>query len=126
MDQTWWVLIKLIIALPIVIVSAVLVLRLGFRGFKKHGGSGTIRVVDCLFLNSRASLYIVDVQGSYYLLGHQDGRVIMLDKLDNYRPLQPAKGTVSFESMLGEKMIQVSRSVTQKLSRRKGSSENDQ
>lgn len=118
MDQTWWTFIKLVFALPVVVAAAVITLRFSLPGYKKRisGGQG-MKIVDRLLLNSRTSLYIVDIQGSFFLLGNQDGNVVLLDKLTDYKISEADNCAPPFEMILGEK-------VAGKLNKMRGSFKN--
>lgn len=127
MGETWWTLVKLIVALPLVVICAVLVLRYGAKNYGGNLSAGrTMEVVDRLPLHSRASLYVVRIQKKYYLLGQHEGNVALLDKLPDYQVVKEKGGTFYlFEEMLERKKSQLTEKVAGKLLKRRGIGEDD-
>lgn len=128
MDETWWTLIKLIFALPVVIAAAIIILRFSCRSYKQHiSARGSMEIVDRLTLNSRTSLYVINIQGDFFLLGNKEGSVVLLDKISDYQIPEKNHPPVSaFESVLGEKMIHVSRTLAGKINKVRGISKDDE
>lgn len=128
MDQTWWTLIKLIFALPVVVAAAIIIIRFSCRSCNQHiSVRGSMEIVDRLTLNSRTSLYVINIQGTFFLLGNQEGSVVLLDKLNDYQTPEKNNTSVSaFESVLGEKVLHVSRTLAGKMNKVRGISKEDE
>ncbi|MGI6066000.1 MAG: flagellar biosynthetic protein FliO [Bacillota bacterium] len=116
MDQTiLWAFMKLLFALPVVLASMIIILRFSLPGAKKGiSPRQSMKIVDRLLLNSRTSLYIVDIQGRFFLLGNQEGNVVILDKLPDYQIPEAADAPLPWEMILGA-------NVAEKLNRMRGS-----
>ncbi|ATW25656.1 flagellar biosynthetic protein FliO [Candidatus Formimonas warabiya] len=128
MDQIWWTFLKMLIALPIVLILVSLMLRYNLRSFQQRCGQNRIiRLVDRLALDKNTAVYIVEVQGNFYLMGSQQNHLVLLDRLDHFDPVQEpcTERMGDFESLLTAKLSGFSRTVTEKLHGGKGKKEND-
>ncbi|MGI6711704.1 MAG: flagellar biosynthetic protein FliO [Bacillota bacterium] len=106
MGEIWWAFLKLVIALPIVLIITIVVIRRGLKGFQYGNKSGQgMQIVDFLSLNSRTAIYVINIQGIFYLIGCQEGQLVLLDKLESYVASDQGKN-VNYEVLFQNKVLQ--------------------
>jgi len=129
MDQIWWTFLKMVIMLPLVLILVLFVLRYNLKPMHQQWSRNRIiRIVDKIFLDKNTSISIVEVQGFFYLVGSQQGKLTVLDKLEglNFEGQFDPEENSSFEDVLGGKLKAFSRSVTQQFYQRKGNKHHDE
>src|SRR5690554_3183987 len=104
MSDLFWAGVRLVVALPLVLLLCYLILRYALpKCMAGFGGGRRMRVVEQLQLGPKAALTLVRVGSRYYLLAHQDGSVALVKEYDeppetieaeafnemNARPLTP-------------------------------------
>lgn len=108
MGEIGWAFLKLVIALPIVLTITIIVIRRGLKGFQYGNRSGQgMQIVDFLSLNSRAAIYVLNIQGIFYLIGCQEGQLVLLDKLESYVASDQGKNVINnYEVLFQNKVLQ--------------------
>lgn len=122
MDQIWGTFIKLLIALPLVLILLIIVLRYGLSSYQgRLKINSNMQIVDQRALNARTILYTVNVQGTYYLLGCQENNIVLIDKLDNYDGhIKNEDSTNDFSNIFAKKITEVCGTVKEKANLTKG------
>lgn len=78
-----WAAVRLLVALPLVLGMAYLVLKYGLaRRYVVTTGSRRMRLVEQLPLGPKTVLSLVTLGGRYYLLAHQDNSVSLIKELE--------------------------------------------
>lgn len=94
-DDTLWLFLRLVIALPVVLLMAHLTIRyvLGRKTFLP--GVRRMRLVESLPFGIKGSLALVEMGGRYYFLACQEGAVALIKEMDELpAPLAgPATGS---------------------------------
>ncbi len=74
--------VRTLVALPLVLGLAYLVLKYGLaRRYVTASGSRRMKLVEQLPLGPKTTLSLVELGGSYYLLGHQDSSISLVKEL---------------------------------------------
>lgn len=122
MNEIWGTFIKLLIALPLVLILLVVVLRYSISGYQgRLKMNSNMQIVDQRALNARTILYMVNVQGTYYLLGCQENNIVLIDKLENYEEhVKNEDSTKDFNNLFAKKLTEVYDSVKEKVNLKKG------
>ena len=84
-NETLWLFIRLIIALPLVLVLAYFSIKYGLargRGFATGAQRRHMRVVEHLPLGAKGGLALVEIGGRYYLVAFQENNITMLKEFD--------------------------------------------
>lgn len=78
-----WAVVRLLLALPLVLGLAYLVLKYGLaKRYATMPGNRRIKLVEQLPLGPKTVLSLVALGGRYYLLAHQDNSVSLIKELD--------------------------------------------
>lgn len=94
---------KMLAALVVVCVLAYLLLRLAQRHLGGRAQGGLLRVVDRCPLTGRQSLWVVEVDGRFFLIGTTDGSITKLAELEGDQipsDLERARSQRSFWDLL--------------------------
>lgn len=77
-----WSIIKLLFALPVVILLAYISLRLTNQYLSKQGKGKSIQVMERIPINNKSTLCVVKAGEEYLLLGVSDNNIQMIKKLE--------------------------------------------
>lgn len=78
-----WAVVRLLVALPLVLLMAYLVLKYGLaRRYAVVTGKSRMKLVEQLPLGPKTVLSLVGLGGKYYLLAHQDNSIHLIKELD--------------------------------------------
>jgi len=91
-NELVWVVARLLVALPLVLFLAFLLIKFGLSKRYTAGGGGDsrMRLVEQLPLGAKATLSLVALGDKHYLLAHQENGVQLIKELDQLPG--PAKG----------------------------------
>lgn len=92
---------KIIIAIPIVILLAYISLRMGNKLLAKGYDGKNIKIIERINLSNKAALYIAKISDEYFLLGVSDQNITLLKELTDIKELKNIeKNPISFEHTL--------------------------
>lgn len=87
-----WAVVRLLVALPLVLVIAYVVLKYGLaRRFATAPGSRRMKLLEQLPLGPKTTISLVMFGSRYYLLAHQDNSVCLVKELDELPELEEVK-----------------------------------
>lgn len=123
----WLTFVKLIVALPLVLILVVVVLRYGTSEYRSRSRTGlAMQVVDRVSLNARTAVYVLKVQEQYYVIGSQDNHMILLDKLHQYNAEKLEQFPVQrFETLFLDKLQLAVEKMKGAKNKKKGTDESD-
>jgi len=84
-----WAIVRMLVALPLVLGMAYLVLKYGFaRRYVTTSGNRRMRLVEQLPLGPKTTLSLVTLGGAYFLLAHQDNSITLIKELGELPELE--------------------------------------
>jgi len=87
-----WAVVRLLVALPLVLGMAYLVLKYGLaRRYVTSPGGRRMKLVEQLPLGPKTVLSLVALGGRYYLLAHQDHAIQLIKEIDELPELEGLK-----------------------------------
>jgi len=87
-----WAVVRLLVALPLVLGMAYLILKYGLaRRYATSPGGRRMKLVEQLPLGPKTVLSLVALGNRYYLLAHQDHTVQLIKELDELPELEELK-----------------------------------
>lgn len=100
MSDLVWAVVRLVIALPLVVLLAVATVRWGLRARYGVTGGRRIRVIEQVPVGRSTSLALVAVGQRYYLLACQERHVSVVATFDTLPEVLPWTEPVPFDSAL--------------------------
>ena len=81
-----WAVVRLLVALPLILGMAYLVLKYGLaRRYMVTTGNRRMKLVEQLPLGPKTTLSLIALGGKFYLLAHQDNSVSLVKELDELK-----------------------------------------
>uniref|UniRef100_A0A7C2EI21 Flagellar protein n=1 Tax=Ammonifex degensii TaxID=42838 RepID=A0A7C2EI21_9THEO len=109
-NDYFWAVVRLLICLPIVIGLIYLVLRYGLSRQLLVARPGRhIRVIEQVPLGPKTVVSLVKVGNKFYLLGHGERTVAILEELEGDFPEEAAPSWPGFEQAIASKIRQMVR-----------------
>jgi|GEM_PF-1895830 len=92
-DDTLWIFLRMLVALPVVLGMAYLTIRFVLARKTIVPGGRRMRLVETLPLSGKGALVLVEMGGRYFFLACQDQAVVLLKEMEEPPPpLEAASG----------------------------------
>ncbi|MDA8335213.1 MAG: flagellar biosynthetic protein FliO [Peptococcaceae bacterium] len=97
-DGTLWIVLRTLLALPVVLAAAYLSIRFMLGRKSLRPGVRRMRLVESLPLSAKGVLVLVELGGRYYFLACQEGAVALIKEMEELpAPLSPGTGPDLFD-----------------------------